>query len=302
MYYIIYVPLYLLSLLPLRVLYVISDVIGFFLFRVFGYRRKIIQENLLIAFPEKSELERKMIARKFHRNFTDSFIETVKCLSVSKNFYDKHCKTDFTLFDKMAAENKIFQMHACHQFNWEWINLHWSLHFKMPLVVVYMPISSKPLDKLFYKLRTQFGTNLIPATNSRAGFVAWRNTPHCLALVADQKPASPAYSNWLNFFNKPTPFVPGPDKNAILKKCPVVFGRAFKTARGKYDTELVLACQDASALKPGQLTLLYRDFIEDAIQKQPDMYLWSHKRFKFAWNESYKDLWIDNMPPQVPSV
>lgn len=302
MYYIIYVPLYLLSLLPLRVLYVISDVIGFFLFRVFGYRRKIIQENLLIAFPEKSELERKMIARKFHRNFTDSFIETVKCLSVSKNFYDKHCKTDFTLFDKMAAENKIFQMHACHQFNWEWINLHWSLHFKMPLVVVYMPISSKPLDKLFYKLRTQFGTNLIPATNSRAGFVAWRNTPHCLALVADQKPASPAYSNWLNFFNKPTPFVPGPDKNAILKKCPVVFGRAFKTARGKYDTELVLACQDASALKPGQLTLLYRDFIEDAIQKQPDMYLWSHKRFKFAWNESYKDLWIDSMPPQVPSV
>lgn len=302
MYYIIYVPLYLLSLLPLRVLYVISDVIGFFLFRVFGYRRKIIQENLLIAFPEKSELERKMIARKFHRNFTDSFIETVKCLSVSKNFYDKHCKTDFTLFDKMAAENKIFQMHACHQFNWEWINLHWSLHFKMPLVVVYMPISSKPLDKLFYKLRTQFGTNLIPATNSRAGFVAWRNTPHCLALVADQKPASPAYSNWLNFFNKPTPFVPGPDKNAILKKCPVVFGRAFKTARGKYDTELVLACEDASALKPGQLTLLYRDFIEDAIQKQPDMYLWSHKRFKFAWNESYKDLWIDNMPPQVPSV
>ncbi|MBX2932862.1 MAG: lysophospholipid acyltransferase family protein [Ferruginibacter sp.] len=298
MYYFIYVLLYLLSLLPLRVLYVMSDVIGFFMFRVFGYRRKIIQKNLLIAFPEKSVSEREVIARKFHRNFTDSFIETIKCLSASKSFYEKHCKTDFTLFDKMAAENKSFQMHACHQFNWEWINLYWSLHFKMPLVIVYMPISSKPLDKLFYKMRTKYGTHLISATNSRAGFVAWRNRAHCLTLVADQKPASPAYSNWLNFFNRPTAFIPGPDKNAILKKCPVIFGRAFKTARGKYQTSLVLACEDASTLKPGELTLLYRDFIEDAIRKQPDLYLWSHKRFKFEWNETYNNLWIDNTPPQ----
>lgn len=296
MYYLIYIPLFLLSLLPLRVLYILSDIISFFLFRVFGYRRKIIEGNLAIAFPEKNIRERKAVAHKFHRNFTDSFIETIKCLSSSKNFYNKHCKTDFTLFDQLNAADKSCQVHACHQFNWEWINIYWSIHIKQPLVVVYMPVSSKPLDTLFQNLRKKYGTYLLPATNMKNAFVSWRNRTHCLALVADQKPATPQYSNWLYFFNKPSPFVTGPEKNARAKKCPVVFGRVFKTARGKYETELIKACEDASLLQPGELTLMYRDFIEDAIRKQPEMYLWSHKRFKFEWNNAYENLWIDQKP------
>jgi len=296
MYYLLYIPLYLLSLLPLRVLYMLSDGVSFFLFRVFGYRRKVIEGNLLIAFPEKTAEERGSIARKFHRNFTDSFIETIKCLSVSKSFYDKHCKTDFSIFDKLALEEKSCQMHACHQFNWEWINLHWSAHMKQPFAVVYMPITSKPVDKLFYNIRAKYGTVLMPATDVKRAFVALSKKIHCLALVADQKPAAPAFSYWLRFFNKPTPFLMGPDKNAMIKKCPVVFGRAFKTARGQYSTSLTLVCEDASKLKPGELTLMYRDYIEDAIRKQPDMYLWSHKRFKFDWQDEYQHLWIDKQP------
>lgn len=296
MYYLVYGLLFLLSLLPLRALYLLSDLISFSLFRIFGYRRKVIEGNLAIAFPEKTIAERKAIARKFHRNFTDSFIETIKCLSASKSFYDRHCKTDFSIFDELAKENSICQMHACHQFNWEWINLHWSIHMKQPLAVVYMPISSKPVDRLFYKLREKYGTVLMPATNIKRAFVAWAKKTHCLALVADQKPASPGASYWLYFFNKPAAFVSGPEKNAILKKCPVVFGRAFKKGRGKYETSLTLVCKDASLLKWGELTLLYRDYIEDTIRKQPDMYLWSHKRFKYDWNDEYKDLWIDTKP------
>lgn len=274
----------------------LSDLISFFLFRVFGYRRKVIDGNLAIAFPEKTIRERKAIARKFHRNFTDSFIETIKCLSVSKGFYDKHCFTDLSLFDELAAENTSFQMHACHQFNWEWISIHWSMHMKQPLLVVYMPISSKPLDKLFYKIRTKYGSVFLPATDIKNAFVVWRKKTHCLALVADQKPGSPDASYWLNFFNRPAPFVTGPEKNATLKKCPVVFGRSFKTGRGKYNTSLTLACKDASLLKPGELTVMYRNFIEEAIKAQPEMYLWSHKRFKFEWKKEYRDLWVDTKP------
>lgn len=296
MYYIIYIPLYLLSLLPLRMLYLISDLVSFFLFRVFGYRRAVIEGNLAIAFPGKTIAERKKIARKFHRNFTDSFIETIKCLSASKNFYDKHCVTDFSVLNRLADENKSCQLHACHQFNWEWINLYWSVHMKQPLAVVYMPITSKPIDKLFYNLRARYGTVLMPATDVKRAFVALSKKTHCLALVADQKPAGPAFNFWLNFFNKPTPFLMGPEKNAMIKKCPVVFGRAFKTSRGHYETSLTLACEDASKLKPGELTQMYRDYIEDAIRLQPEMYLWSHKRFKFEWKDDYRNLWIDDQP------
>lgn len=297
MYYLIYVPLFLLSLLPLRVLYFISDVLSFFVFRVFGYRRNVIGKNLEIAFPEKTAVERKKIERRFHRNFADSFLETVKCLSVSKNFYDKHCKADFSIFDELAAAGKSCQMHACHQFNWEWINLHWSIHIRQPLVIVYMPISSKPLDKVFLKLRTRFGTHMLPATDPR-GFVSWRKKLHCLCLIADQKPAGPDFSYWLNFFHRPTAFVTGPEKNAIMKKCPVVFGRVIKPARGQYRSYFTLACEDASLLKPGELTVMYRDYIEDAIRQQPDMYLWSHKRFKFEWSEQYRHLWVDKKPAE----
>jgi KDO2-lipid IV(A) lauroyltransferase len=296
MYYLIYVPLFLLSLLPLRVLYVLSDIISFFLFRVFGYRRKVIDVNLSIAFPEKSIAERKAITRKFRRNFTESFIETVKCLSVSKSFYDKHCTADFSLLDQLAAQGTSCQMHACHQFNWEWINLHWSIHTKQPLVIVYMPISSKPVNRLFYNFRTKYGTHMLSATESRKGFVAWRNKTHCLGLIADQKPATPLYNYWLYFFNRPAAFLTGPEKNAAMKKCPVIFGRAVKMGRGQYDSRFTLVCKDASLLKPGELTLMYRDFIEDAIRQQPDMYLWSHKRFKFEWKEEYRSMWIDTKP------
>ncbi len=297
MYYLFYVPLFLLSLLPLRVLYVISDLLSFLAFRIFGYRRKVITKNLEIAFPEKSIAERKKIARKFHRNFADSFLETVKCLSVSKGFYDKHCTADFSIFDQLAAAGKTCQMHACHQFNWEWINLHWSIYSKQPLVIVYMPISSKPLDKLFIKLRTRFGTHMLAATDPRS-FVSWRKKLHTLCLIADQKPAAPGYSYWLNFFHRPTAFVTGPEKNAVMKKCAVVFGRVHKPARGQYVSSHTLACEDASLLKPGELTLLYRNYIEDAIRRQPDMYLWSHKRFKYEWNEEYRNMWIDEKPAE----
>jgi Kdo2-lipid IVA lauroyltransferase/acyltransferase len=237
MYYLIYVPLFLLSLLPLRALYVLSDIISFLLFRVFGYRRKVINVNLSIAFPEKSIAEKNSIKRKFHRNFTDSFIETIKCLSVSKKFYDNHCKTDFTLFNQLAADGISCQMHACHQFNWEWINLHWAIHLKQLLAIVYMPITSKPVNRLFYKMRTKYSTYMISAAESRKGFVALRNKVHCLCLIADQKPAIPKFNYWLNFFHRPTAFLTGPEKNAAMKKCPVIFGRAFKTARGAISIE-----------------------------------------------------------------
>src|SRR4249920_3194278 len=100
MYYIIYGIIFLLSLLPLWILYLLSDLIAFLLFRVFGYRRKVIEGNLAIAFPEKTIAERKGIAKKFHLIFIDSFMENIKCFSVSKSFYDKHCKTYFTLFNE----------------------------------------------------------------------------------------------------------------------------------------------------------------------------------------------------------
>jgi KDO2-lipid IV(A) lauroyltransferase len=299
MYYILYGFLYLVSLLPLPVMYVISDITAFLLFRVIGYRRKIIEQNIHIAFPSKTEEERKKIARKFHRNFTDNFIETLKCISASRSFFEKHCTGDMSIFEELNREGISCQFHGGHQFNWEWINLHMAIHVKQPTVIVYMPISSKPLDKLFFNMRARFGTELLPATNMRFGLVKWRKKVHVLTLIADQTPAAAASGYWLNFFGRPTPFIKGPEKNAMIKKEAVVFGRMAKKGRGRYQSEFKLVCKDTSTLQQGELTRLYRDYLEMAITEEPDIYLWSHRRWKFNYTPEFEKEWIDTTPPPV---
>src|SRR6476620_6784945 len=123
MYYVVYGVLYLLSLLPLTVLYLLSDFVYFLIYRVAGYRKKVVLHNLSIAFPEKTEKEREQIAGKFYRNFTDNFIETIKLLSAGKNFIRKHFSFDNRLLNELYQQGKKCQVHLGHNFNWEMANL-----------------------------------------------------------------------------------------------------------------------------------------------------------------------------------
>jgi Kdo2-lipid IVA lauroyltransferase/acyltransferase len=287
MYYIAYGFLWLISLLPLRVLYIISDGIYGLVFYVFGYRKKIVLDNLAQAFPEKTEKERIIIAKKFYHNLIDTFIETIKLFSTGKKFIERHCVADFSIIHQLHAEGKVFQMHAGHQFNWEWLNQHYIIHFKQPLVAVYMPLTNKAFDKIFYNLRTRYGTVMLPATNMKNSFVPWRNKEHCLVLVADQNPGVPSNAYWFNFLNKATPFIIGPERSAREKKCPVVFTFVKKQGRGKYISEFILATEDASQIPEKELTKQYVRFLSNIIKEQPEMWLWSHRRWKHTWQEGY---------------
>src|SRR5689334_16286881 len=100
MYYLIYGFLYAISLLPLRLLYLVSDFFYFLIYYVLGYRKKIVLQNLSIAFPEKSAAEKLRIAKKFYRNFTDTFIETIKFISAGRNFYARHFTGDMSVLDE----------------------------------------------------------------------------------------------------------------------------------------------------------------------------------------------------------
>src|SRR5690349_758755 len=123
MYYLVFGPLYLFSLLPMPVLYLFSDCVYLFLYYVVGYRRKIVESNLKIAFPNKSDAERKRIAKKFYRNFVDNFIETLKLLTASKEFIKKRYVGDWSVFDKIYDKGVRCQIHLGHNFNWEIANV-----------------------------------------------------------------------------------------------------------------------------------------------------------------------------------
>ena len=147
MYYIVYALLYLLSLLPMRALYILADGIYILIYYVLGYRKKVVMSNLLIAFPEKTEAERIKIAKQFYLNFIDSLIETIKLMSASEKFLQKRFTANVDVINELYKTGKACQLHLGHTFNWEWGQLVLRPLTPYKLMVVYMPISNKIFDK-----------------------------------------------------------------------------------------------------------------------------------------------------------
>jgi len=244
-------------------------------------------DNLLLAFPEKTEKERKVIAKKFFHNFIDTFIETIKMITASEKFILKRFSGNWDVVNSLKPTGKSIQVHLGHNFNWEWGNLagaHWS-HF--PFLAVYMPLTNKIFDKLFYRLRSKSGTILLRATQMGHDFAPYRKTQYLLGLVADQNPGYPGNAWWFNFFGKPTPFVKGPAKGAISNDATVVFAFIHKSKRGYYEAVLSVAEQNTKNLDEIDLTGKFVKYLEDVIRQYPDMWLWSHRRWKHEWKEEY---------------
>lgn len=293
MYYIIYPLLYLVSLLPFFILYGISDFIAFLLYHVFAYRKDVVLSNLRIAFPQKTEQERRQIAKKFYRYFTDTFIETIKFISISKKQIEKRSTGSFEIINQLIEKGYNINIMAGHQFNWEYANLLYAMNLKIPFVGVYMPIKNKALDKIFFDFRKKYGTVLISATDFKNKMHDVFKSQYMLALAADQNPGSPTSGYWLNFFDRPTPFVTGPEKGALKNNAAVVYVAFKKVKRGHYHFDVTLLAEQSSNLPVGELTRRYRDVLEQTIKQDPANYLWSHRRFKFEWKEEYRHLWVD---------
>jgi KDO2-lipid IV(A) lauroyltransferase len=294
MYYLFYGFLYLVSLLPMRILYFISDAIYGLIYYILGYRKKVVMSNLAIAFPDKTEAERKKIAKKFYHNFIDSFIEVIKLVSANDAFLQKRFTADVRELNELYATGQSCQIHLGHTFNWEWGQLVLARLTKYKIMVVYMPITSAILEKLFYKLRTRSGNVFLPATNMKEAISPYLQTKYALGLVADQNPGNVKAAYWLHFFGKPTPFVSGPEKGARACGMPVVFACIEKRRRGYYHATMKLATMDSSLLPEGELTLRYARYLEEVIYRNPDMWLWSHRRWKHVWKPEYAPMWIDD--------
>ncbi len=290
MYYIVYPLLYLVSLLPLFILYGVSNFVAFLLHRVIKYRKDIILGNLQIAFPEKSAEERKKIAGKFYRYFTDTFIETLKMISISKKQLLRRNTGTFEILDALIDKGYNINILGGHQFNWEFGSLLYSSRLKIPMVAIYIPISNKIFEKIFYDFRTRYGAVFISAADFKNKMFDVFKSQYIMALGADQNPGDPSSAYWVNFFGRPTPFVTGPEKGAIKNNAAVVYVGFKKIKRGYYHFETVLLAEKGADTKPGELTCLYKDALENAIRQDPPNYLWSHRRFKFEWKPEYGEI------------
>ena len=294
MYFIVYGFLYLISLLPFPVLYFISGGIYFFMYYVFGYRRAIVIANLKIAFPDKSDKELKRISKQFYHNLADTFVEIIKLISMSDKTFDKRCTGDFTLISDLAKKGKNIQLHAGHQFNWEFGSLFMSKAIKkIPSYAIYMPIKNKIMNRLFLKIRERYGTIFIKATEFKEKREVIFKERFVFFLAADQNPGNPAVAYWQNYFSKPAPFITGPEVGGIKNNTAIVFVRSKIIKKGHYVLECTLCTENAATTSVGEITRAFRDFLEKIIKEEPHNYLWTHRRWKWEYKNEYKENWID---------
>ena len=274
--------IYLLALLPFPLLYFFSDLVYIVLYHVLGYRRKVVSQNLINSFPEKTEREIREIEKRFYRYFCDLFLETFKTLTISRENMVNHCRLEpetQAIIDKLARENQSFMVVMGHFGNWEWAGNTFSICCKHQLYVIYHPLSNKYFNGLMYRMRTRFGTKLIPMKDTMREMLKNRNELTATAFIADQSPL-PSSAYWMEFLNQDTPVFLGIEKIALKIHFPIVYTTIRRVKRGYYSVfaeriELPLSLQ-----KSGTITEIHTRRLEADIRSQPETWLWTHRRWK----------------------
>lgn len=274
--------------LPWRALYGISDVAAFVLRRMVRYRRRVVHDNLAAAFPEASPALLRRYERDFYRNFTDSFIETLKLLHVSDDEMMRRMEfVDTDIIDRLLAEGRSIVVYFGHFFNWEWapsVSLHTARRPGEGVVFaqVYRPLRSKAFDRLMLGIRSRFGSESIDKATTLRRLITIRREgmQSITGFMSDQHPShgDPGYITTL--LGRPTAMITGTETLARKLGMAVIYWDMDKTSRGRYRITTRLIADDASLLPQGSITARYTSLLESTIRRNPPLWLWSHNRWK----------------------
>jgi KDO2-lipid IV(A) lauroyltransferase len=281
-YYIWYPFIWLISWLPFRVLYALSDFL-YWPVSLTGYRKKIILGNLEKAFPDKDECWRKDILHKFYRHFCDLFVETLKLQHMSKKTIKKRITfSNIEAIEDAYDKNLDVVAVMAHYGNWEYMPSI-NLHFKAQGFSVYRPLKSQGFDKYMLELRSRFGTQNVTMKNTLRKVVELRRskTRFVLGLIADQSPARLEIQYWTKFLTQTTPILMGPEKIAKLTNGKVVFLKLSKPKRGHYHVDVIEYPGLVSEAEEHEITEWHVRQLENCIRERPELWLWSHKRWKY---------------------
>jgi Kdo2-lipid IVA lauroyltransferase/acyltransferase len=281
-YYISLPFIYLLSILPFPVLYRVSDGFYVFLYYIIGYRKKVALQNLRNSFPEKSDAEIKRLCKDHYHYLGDLFLETFKTLTISRSSMLKHCSLSPAakdIFDRYHREGKSIVLVMGHYGNWEWAGNTYSLLCKQKLFVVYHPVANKYFNGLVYRMRTRFGTGLIAMKDTFKDMVKYKSMISTTAFIADQTPP-PENAFWTNFLNQDTPVFRGTEKIAKKLDYPIVYITIKRLKRGYYTVLAEVLSEDSKTTADGKISELHTARLEKDIREQPEIWLWTHRRWK----------------------
>lgn len=281
-YYLFYAINWVITLLPLRVLYVISDFAYLLLYYFPSYRRKVVATNLKNSFPEKTEAELKSIEKKFYRHLADFFIETVKLMHVSRAEQNRrYTFSNIEVIDKLREEKRDIVAVLGHYNNWEWPTLL-PFFLKYKVIIIYRPLQNKYFDRFIYRQRSRYGIVLTPTNMVIREIVNYRkeNINTISVFLTDQTPAKGDIKYWTKFLNQDTPVYTGTEKIASKYDMAMVFFHVQKIKRGYYNLDIELLLEHTAGLPEHVVTETHVRRLEEIIKEKPEYWLWSHRRWK----------------------
>jgi KDO2-lipid IV(A) lauroyltransferase len=275
--------LYLLSLLPYFILYLIADVIFVVIYYIIGYRRKVVQQNLANSFPEKTLAERNVIEKKYFRFLADLVMETIKLTTLSPQETIKRVEIRDTLLLSNPAfkQGKSIIAAVGHYGNWESGCLRMGLVKDRPCIIAYKPLSNAVFDKFFFDLRSRFGAILVPMKSTFRKVVEYRKQVTLTVLAGDQTPAYSEAHYFTTFLNQPTAVFLGVEKLAKATDSLVVFCDVRRVKRGYYSCTFVPLFDNPKETAEYEITNAHVQYLENVIREEPEYWLWSHRRWKF---------------------
>lgn len=307
LYYIVLAFWYMLSLLPMKVHYLLSDLLFWVLYGLLGYRKKVIEKNLKASFPEKSEEELKRIERGFYHFFCDYIAESVKLMTIRReNLRRRMVFKGAELVDEVIESGQSCAVFLGHLCNWEWVT-------SLPLWVmpkaqcgqIYHPIENKDFDRLFLRSRQRMGAVCIPMADTLRKIIEFKKAgqPVVIGYISDQVPFWTNIHHWVDFLHHDTPVLTGMERIARKVNHAVFFLDVRRVRRGYYEAEFKLITREPQKMGEYEITDIYYRMLEQSIRRAPEFWLWSHNRWKRTreeFNERFEVVNGKVIPKDVP--
>lgn len=280
-YYVALPFIYGISLLPFPLLYLLSDGIYVLIYKVLGYRKEVVLTNLRNSFPEKTDAEIKAIASQFYQWFCDLTLETLKTLTIRQKDVLKRVEfRGMDILQRYARENRSVILVLGHYGNWELAGARYSQEKDIPqLYVIYHPLANQHFDRLMHHMRTRHGTKLYTMRETSKAMIRDKGLLTATAFIADQTP-SPERAYWMSFLNQDTPIFQGTEALARKLNKPVIYISITRPERGYYCMSMETLVADPTRTQDGEITEIHTRRLEQDIRKYPELWLWTHRRWK----------------------
>ncbi|SDB84500.1 lysophospholipid acyltransferase family protein [Williamwhitmania taraxaci] len=271
-----------LSWLPLRIIFIISDLLYIVLYRIVGYRTKVVRENLQKSFPQKTIKEILTIEKRFYHHLSDLTMETLLLPHITEKQIRKRCTfKNPEVINNQYNKGKSIICVMGHYGNWEMFS-GFQLQSRHKVVALYKPLSNQQFDNYFKKMREKFGVETVSMADGMRVLLRYdRSKTMTLSLfIADQAPTRDQSNFWTTFLNQDTAVFTGVERFAKKTNFPVIFLSMQKKSRGHYEVEAELLSDNPESTTNFEITEAHTRVLEKHIQEQPEYWLWSHRRWK----------------------